>query len=128
MLRAAMIIMTTREVMIMGFDGSEFVIASFVLRTNGRGRILNQKPSSKQASAGTMVSQLRKERLPLAMRIICNNKITDPAIWRAIRGQNMNQGAMSSARKLYHTPALNSIRGRKWNHLLNGPGNGWVSK
>ena len=46
------------------------LLAVSAIRTSGRGSNFDQKPSSKQASAGTMVSQFRKDRLPLTMRVI----------------------------------------------------------
>jgi len=43
------------------------------------GRNLSQSESSKQASAGMIVSQLRKERLPLRIRTAWNMTMTPPA-------------------------------------------------
>src|SRR5579872_707359 len=108
-----MIIVITHDVIVMGLDGSSLRIAFVARWTIGRGRIFDQKPSSKQARQGMMVNQFRKDKLPLAIRMNCKNKITIPAICLAIRGQNMNRGAISSARKLYHTPAFKMARGRK---------------
>src|ERR1700754_818285 len=123
-IRAVMI----QAVTIIGRDGTARTFAASARRTRERGSSFDQKASSKQASAGTTVNQLRKERLPLSIRMICRTMITTPAIWRASRGQKTNQGATSSASQLYQTPNLSTRRGRKWNHLLSGPGRGWVSK
>src|ERR1700678_2899347 len=51
-----------------------------------RGRIRLQKESSKQASAGTIVSQFRKDRLPLRMRTPWKRTTTTPATCRAFLG------------------------------------------
>ena len=69
--------------------------------------------SSKQASAGTIVSQFRNERLPLRMRTAWKRTITAPAAWRALRGPNTNHGATSSAAWLSSTPASSCHLGRK---------------
>jgi hypothetical protein len=92
---------------------SSFAAAASALRTSLRGRIFDQKPSSKHAKAGTIVSQFKNERLPLRKMLTWNNMITTPATCRAIRGQNTNNGATSSARKLNQTPTCKNVRGRK---------------
>ena len=49
-------------------------------RKRVEGKSFDQNESSKHASAGTMVSQFRKERLPLRMSVNWNNTITIPAM------------------------------------------------
>src|ERR1700733_2514833 len=91
---------------------------------NGPGNRRHQNESSKQASAGIIVNQLRKDRFPLTAMLSRKRMMIDPAMWRAIRGQNTNQGAMSSARKFHKTPACRTSWGKKWNQRLNGFGIG----
>src|SRR5882724_10296964 len=113
MLSNAMMTVMIQAVASIGRDGSAFAAAFSARRTSTRGRNLDQKPSSKHASAGTIVNQFRKERLPLKIRMICKITITHPEMCRASRGQNINHGAMSSARKLYQTPIFKNARGKK---------------
>ncbi len=113
MLRNIMIAVTIQAVINAGRDGTAFRAAASASLTSVRGRIPDQKPSSKQARAGRIVSQFRNERLPLRMRMSWSNVITVPAMCRARRGQNMNHGATSSARKLNQTPAFKTAWGRK---------------
>src|SRR5690349_17994315 len=112
----------------MGFEKSAFSRAASALRTNRLGSSFAQKPSSKQASAGMIDNQFRKDRLPLKISVTCNKIIITPAICLPIRGQKTKTGAISSASQLNHTPALKTEWGRKWNQRLSGPGIGWVSK
>src|SRR6185437_10073707 len=65
MLSSATTPVTTQAVVIMGFDSSAFAAAAPALRTSRPGNSAAQNPSSKQASAGTIVSQFKNERLPL---------------------------------------------------------------
>src|ERR1700744_3179868 len=88
----------------MGVDGSALSAAALALFTRILGRIFAQKPSSKQASVGNIVSQFKKDRLPLRMMVNWNRIITDPAICRPILGQKTNTGATISAKKLNQTP------------------------
>src|SRR6478752_6331116 len=92
-LRSAITAVTIQAVVSMGRDDSLMAAALSALRTSQRGRSLLQKPSSKQAKAGTMVSQFKNERFPLSIILNWNNTITDAAICRATRGQNTNKGA-----------------------------------
>src|SRR5436190_16075592 len=112
-LKNAMTAVTTQAVVNIGFDGRARVAASSALRTSMRGRSLDQKPSSKQARAGTMVSQFRKERLPLRMRTTWSEIIITPAICRASLGQKAKNGAINSASQLNQTPIFKAVRGRK---------------
>ena len=63
-----------------------------------------RKLSSKQAMNGTMVSQLRNERLPEQMRMNWKLISSTPAMCRASRGQKENQGTTSSMKKFQRTP------------------------
>jgi hypothetical protein len=123
-----MITVMIQAVANMGFDGSALVRAVSAILTMRCGSSFDQVASSKQARAGMMVSQFRKERLPLKMRMSCKPIMIAPAIVRASRGPKANQGATSSASQLYQTPNFRKKCGRKWNHRLSGPGRGWVSK
>lgn len=123
-----MITVMVQAVITMGFDGSALARAVSAFLTRDAGSSFDQVVSSKQARAGMMVSQLRKERLPLKMRMSCKPMMIAPAIVRASLGPKANNGATSSASQLYQTPNFRRKCGRKWNHRLNGPGRGWVSK
>ena len=128
MLRRPTSTVTTQAVMVMGRQGTAVAMALTAWRVRVCGSRRAQKASSKQARAGMMVSQLRKERFPLRMRTTCRRIMTMPAIWRAILGPKAKSGATSSASQLNQTPIRSRRRGRKWNHRLKGPGMGWVSK
>src|SRR5262245_58921381 len=126
MLRKATSVVTTQAVVSMGTDSCERISASSALRASDFGKIFAQKPSSKQASAGMMVSRLRNDRLPLTIIKTCSRTIIMPAVCRHTLGQKANQGAISSASQLYQTPNLSNTCGRKWNQRVNGPGMGCV--
>jgi len=84
--------------------------------------------SSSSARIGTIVSQLRNDRLPLMISEPWNASITAQATSRALRGPNTSHGAPSSATWLNTTPAWWSTSGRRWNHGDSGFGSGCVSK
>src|SRR5438270_10246801 len=104
MLNNAINAVIIHAVVIIGFEYSACSLATCAFRTKALGSILDQKPSSKQASAGTIVSQFKKERLPLNIRTNCNAIIIIPAICLPILGQKAKNGAISSATQLNHTP------------------------
>src|SRR5438309_2149263 len=98
MLSTATTAATTHAVRSMERDGSAELAAASARLVRYFGNNLDQKRSSKQARAGRMVSQFRKERLPLSAMTIWNAIITTPLMFRAIPGQKTNHGAISSAR------------------------------
>ena len=72
-----------------------------------------QTSSSKQATIGTSVSQLRNARLPLRISTICSSAIRTPATIRARRGPSTSNGATSSTTWLNTTPTACAHGGRK---------------
>jgi len=70
-------------------------------RRSGRSRA--QTPSSKQETQIAIVSQLRKDRLPLRISRTWNATSNAPARWRRVLGPNTNQGTISSTRWLKST-------------------------
>src|SRR6478735_5125617 len=70
--------------------GRAVAAAAAAWRMSARGRIFAQTGSSKQASAGTIVSQLRKERLPLRISVPWKRTITPPAACLVMRGPKPN--------------------------------------
>src|SRR4051812_26927362 len=83
--------------------------------------------SSKQASAGTMVSQFRNERLPLTMRTTWKITKHTPAMRRVFRGPNTRSGAASSTKWLNNTPIVWTHGGAWWRSHDTGLGFGCVS-
>jgi hypothetical protein len=79
-LRIPIIKVTIQAVIVIALEGSALSAATLDLFTRNCGRSLDQKPSSKQARAGIIVSQFKNERFPLSISVICSNTITTPAI------------------------------------------------
>jgi hypothetical protein len=94
---------------------------------SARGRSLTRTLSSKHAIAGTIVSQLRKERLPLTMRVAWNATSRTPATCLARRGPNAKNGTTSSTTWLKSTPRVWTHAGAWWRSHARGFGFGCVS-
>ena len=78
--------MTTHATRCIGGLGCAAAAAVVARRARARGNSFDQNESSKHASAGTMVSQFRKERLPPRISVTWNRTIITPAMCRAMRG------------------------------------------
>ena len=76
---------------------------------------------------GTIVSQLRNERLPLRIRKTWKARRIVPATCRATRGPKANHAATSSLRWLKSAPAWWNQWGMKRSLRLSGFGIGCVS-
>src|SRR3989344_4260950 len=96
MLSHAIAIAKIQAAIIFAFGNFKLYAFCSELSTSRFGRILLKKLSSKQAITGTMVTQLRNERLPLNIKINWNEIIKMPAAYRKILGEKMKNGTINS--------------------------------
>src|SRR5271165_3824687 len=85
-------------------EGRASAVARLARAAHAFGSRRASHESSKQARIGTIVSQLRKERLPLKIRNIWNVNRKNPAQCRHAPGAKANHGATNSTKKFHSTP------------------------
>src|ERR1700722_6606711 len=108
-------------------EGCASAAARRARSARARGGRRANRESSKQARIGTMVSQFRRERLPLKIRNNWNVNKKNQAVHRHHPGANTNQDATNSTKKFHSAPNFWNQCGWEWQRRLNGFGMGCVS-